>query len=91
MIPAPVLVAVGLVEGVAQTRKQRHLVPAENYGQVALMRQPDEPARQVRAVERVDEEEAQRRHDAVHRRHRNAVRLLLDLEPAQIVGGRRVR
>jgi len=51
------------------------------------MRQPNESARQVRAVERLGEEEAQCRHDAVHRRHRNAVFLLPDLEPAQIVGG----
>ena len=66
------------------------LVAAQHHGQLARMRQPDEPARQVRAVERVGEEEAQRRHDAVHGRHGNAVLLLLDLEPAQIVGGRRV-
>ncbi len=55
------------------------------------MRHPDEPARQIRAVKRVDEEEAQRRHDAVHRRHGHAVLLLLDLEPAQVIGSRRVR
>lgn len=64
------------------------LVATEHHGQVTRMRQPDKPARQVRAVERVGEEEAQRRHDAVHGRNGNAVVLLLDLEPAQVVGGR---
>ena len=53
--------------------------------------QPDELARQVRAIDRVGEEEAQRRHDAVHGRHGNAVILLPDLEPAQIVRCRRIR
>jgi hypothetical protein len=55
------------------------------------MRQPDKPARQVRAVERVGEEEAQRRHDTVHGRHGNAVILLPDLEPAKVVGRGRIR
>lgn len=67
------------------------LVATEHHGQVARMRQPDEPARQVWAVERLGEEEAQRRHNAVHRRHGNAILLLLDLEPAQVVDGRRAR
>ena len=66
------------------------LVAAQHHGQLARVRQPDELARQVGAVERLGEEEAQRRHDAVHGRHGNAVLLLLDLEPAQVVGGRRV-
>jgi hypothetical protein len=38
-------------------------------------------------IDTLSEEEAQRRHDAVHRRNGNAVLLLLDLEPAQVVGG----
>ncbi len=67
------------------------LVAAEHHRQLARMRQPDQLARQIRAVERLGEEEAQRRHDAVHGRHGNAVLLLLDLEPAQVVGGRRIR
>lgn len=68
-----------------------HLLAAQQHGEPAQMRQPDEAARQIRAVERVSEEEAKRRHDAVHGWHRNAVLLLLDLEPAQIVGRRCVR
>jgi hypothetical protein len=55
------------------------------------MGQADKPPCQVRAVERVGEEEAQRRHDAVHRRHRNAILLLPHLEPTQVIGGRRIR
>jgi hypothetical protein len=52
------------------------------------VRQTNEPARQIGTIDRMREEEAQRRHDAVHRRHGNAILLLLDLEPAQVVGGR---
>ena len=65
-------------------------VAAQHHRQVPRMRPPDKPARQVRAVERLGEEEAQRRHDAVHCRNGHAIVLLLDLEPTQIVGGRRV-
>jgi hypothetical protein len=68
-----------------------YLVATEHHGQLARMRQTNEPARQIGTIDRMREEEAQRRHDAVHRRHGNAVLLLLDLEPAQVVGGRRVR
>lgn len=67
-----------------------NLVAAQDHGQLARMRQADQPARQVRAVERVGEE-AQRRHNAVHGRHGNAVTLLPDLEPAQVIRCRRVR
>jgi len=49
------------------------------------MRHPDQPAREVGPVERVREEEPQRRDDAVHRRHGNAGLALLDLEAAQIL------
>lgn len=48
-------------------------------------------ARQIGTIDRMREEEAQRRHDAVHRRHGNTVVLLLDLEPAQVVGCRCTR
>ena len=66
------------------------LVAAQHHGQLARMGQPDELARQVRPIDRVGEEEAQRRHDAVHGRHRNAGIALLDLEPAQIIRRRRI-
>jgi hypothetical protein len=49
------------------------------------MRHPDQPAREVGPVERVREEEPQRRDNAVHRRHGNAGVALLDLEAAQIL------
>ncbi len=68
-----------------------NLVSAQDHRQFARVCQPDELARQVRAVDRVGEEEAQRRHNAVHGRHGNAVILLPDLEPAQVIRCRRVR
>jgi hypothetical protein len=54
------------------------------------MHHPDQPAREVGPVERVREEEPQRRDDAVHRRHGNAGLALLDLEAAQILRRGRV-
>jgi hypothetical protein len=67
------------------------LVPAQHHRQLARMGHPDQLAREVRPVERVGEEEAQRRDDAVHRRHWNAGLALFDLEPAQVIRRRRVR
>jgi hypothetical protein len=61
------------------------VVGVQHYGQLARMRHPDQPGREVGSVERVREEEPQRRDDAVHRRHRNAGLALLDLEAAQIL------
>ena len=55
------------------------------------MRGADQLARELGSVERVGEEEPQRRDDAVHGRRRNAGALLLDLEPPDILGGRGVR
>ena len=54
------------------------------------LRQTDEPARQIRAVEGVGEEEAQGREDAVEGRHRHAGLALLDLEATQILRGGRI-
>jgi hypothetical protein len=47
---------------------------------------PNQLAGEVRPVERVGEEEPQRRHDAVHGWRRQARLALFDLEPAQVVG-----
>ena len=47
-----------------------------------------ELSREIALVERVGEEEGRRRHDAVHGRHRHAP-LLLALEAAHVIGGRR--
>jgi hypothetical protein len=63
-------------------------IAAQHHRQLARVRQTNELARQIGTIDRMREEEAQRRHDAVHRRHGNTVVLLLDLEPAQVVGGR---
>jgi hypothetical protein len=51
----------------------------------------DEPARQVRPIERHSEEEAQRRHGAIDGRRLHAILGLVDLEAADILGCRRVR
>lgn len=64
---------------------------SEHHGQLARVRQPDQLARQVGSVDRVGEEEAQGRNDAVPGRHGNTVVLLPDLEPAQIIRRRRIR
>jgi hypothetical protein len=46
--------------------------------ELARMRQTNELARQIGTIDRMREEETQRRHDAVHGRHVNTVVLLLD-------------
>ncbi|MDQ0322023.1 hypothetical protein QO002_004229 [Pararhizobium capsulatum DSM 1112] len=60
-------------------------VTAEGSSAAVLDRRHD---LQLSAVEGLGEEEPSRRHDAVHRRNWNVVLLLLDLEPAEVVGGR---
>jgi len=47
-------------------------------------------ARQIRPVERLREEEPQRRDDGVHCRHRHTLVELLDLEAPHLLGRRRV-
>jgi hypothetical protein len=69
----------------------RHLLAAQHDGQGARVRHPDQPARQVRPVDRIGEEEPQRRHDAVHGRRRHAGILLFNLEPAQVISRRPIR
>jgi hypothetical protein len=51
----------------------------------------DQLACKIGPVEGVGEEEPQRRHDAVHGRRRYPGFPLLDLEPADILGGRSMR
>ena len=55
------------------------------------MRHPDRLARQVRPVDRVREEEPQRRDNAVHGRRRHAGIALFDLEAAHVIRRRRIR
>jgi hypothetical protein len=59
-----------------------NLVAAQDHRQLARVRQSNELARQIGTIDRMREEEAKRRDDAVHGRHRHAALLLLDLEPA---------
>ncbi len=67
-----------------------YFVPAQNDRELAPALHPHQLARQIRPVDRVGEEKPQRRHDAVHGRHRNASFALLDLEPMQVFGCGRV-
>ncbi len=64
------------------------LVGAQHVGQGAGMVEADQPAGEIGAAERLDEEEAQGGDDGVHRRHAEAEFLLGDLEAAQVVTGR---
>ncbi|MGK8703291.1 hypothetical protein [Brucella anthropi] len=56
--------------------------------EIARVRQPHETAGKIRTINRGIEEEPQRRHDTVHRRHRDALALLPYLKAAQIIHGR---
>jgi hypothetical protein len=58
---------------------------------VCWMRHTDQLAGQVRPVNGVQEEEPQRRHNAVHGRRRHARITLFDLEPANVIRRRRIR
>jgi hypothetical protein len=50
----------------------------------------NQPAYEVRSIGRLREEEPQRRHYAIHRRHRHAEVALLDLETSYLLCGRGV-
>jgi len=68
--------------------KPLHLALGQHHRDLAGMRGADQLARKLGPVERMREEEPQRRHDAVHGRRRHPGFPLLDLEPADILGGR---
>ena len=70
--------------------QSRRLVEAQHDRQFTRVGYLDQLAREVRSVGRVREEEAQRRYDAVHRRHWKAGLALLDLKAAQVLGCGRV-
>src|SRR3546814_8663825 len=68
-----------------------HLGHGQDDGDLANLLGADQLAREIGAVERLGEEEAERTDDAVHRRHRNARLLLIDLELADLLRTRGVR
>lgn len=68
-----------------------HLGQGQHDRDLAHVGLADQLARQIGPVERVCEEEPQRRDDAVHCRRRNPELLLLDLKPADFLGCRGVR
>jgi len=74
-----------MLEAGGRVEQSRDLVSAQHHGQVARMGHPDCLASQVRTVDRVREEEPQRRDDAVHGRCRHAGIALLDLESAHVI------
>jgi hypothetical protein len=81
-----------VLEAGGRAEQAGDLVAAQHHRQLARMGQPDQLARKVWPIDRVREEEPQRRYNAVHGRHRDADLALLDLEAAQILrrgrGGR---
>lgn len=67
-----------------------HFVRAQDVRQATGITQPHQLTGEIRSVNRMNEEEAQRRNDGVHRRHAEAGFLLGHLEAMQIIDGRRV-
>ena len=80
-----------VLEAGRRVQQTGNLVRAQHSRHLTRVHHSDQPAREVGPVERVREEEPQRRDDAVHRRHGNAGLALLDLEAAQILRHGRVR
>ncbi len=76
----------------ARGRRQQpsHLVLAQHHRQLTHVPHADQLARQIRPVERLREEEPQRRHDGVHGRRRHAQITLLDLEATHLFRRHRV-
>lgn len=74
-----------MLEARGRVEQPRHLVPAQHHRQLALMPHPDQLARQIGPVERLREEEPQRRHDGVHGRRRDIQLALLDLEAPDVL------
>jgi len=72
------------------TQQARHLLGAEHHRQLAQTGNADELAGKLRPVEGDGEEEAKCGHGAVHRRRVHASLGLMHLEPADILGRRRV-
>ena len=68
-----------------RVEQSRDLIPAQHNGQVARMQHPDQFARHVKPVDRVREEEPERRRDAVHGRRRHTGIALLDPELAHVI------
>ena len=67
------------------------LLDAEHRRQLEGIADQDEPARQVRSVERHREKETQRRDRAIDARWLHATLRLVDLEAADILGRRCIR
>jgi len=80
-----------VLEAGGGTQQTRHLLGAEHHRQLARIRNADELAGEFRPVEGGGEEEAKCCHGAVHRRRVHAPLGLMHLEPADILGRRRIR
>jgi hypothetical protein len=74
----------------AVAQQQRHFLNAEHRRYPPRLRHDSEPARQIRAVQRHREEEAQRRDRAVDARRLHADPRLVQLEQTQVFRRRRV-
>ena len=64
---------------------------AQHRRQLARIARQDQAPRQIRPVERHGEEEAQRRDGAVDGGRLHSALALMNLKPANILGGRRIR
>jgi hypothetical protein len=69
-----------MLEACGRPEQLRNLVGAQNDGQGTRVLDRMKLAGKIRSINRVREEEAQRRNDAVHRRHAQARIALFDLE-----------
>ena len=74
-----------MLEAGGRAEQSGDLVAAQHHGQLARVVSRTSLRARSGPVERVGEEEAQRRDDAVHGRHGNAGLALLDLEAAQVL------
>lgn len=76
-----------MLEADCRAEQATHLVRAQDIGQLARVMETHQLASEIGPVDRMNEEEAQRRDNGVNGRYAEAGLLLDDLEPAQVVGG----
>jgi hypothetical protein len=75
-----------MLEAFGRRQQASDFFGTQHRRQLAGIAQADELAGQIRPVERVREEEAQRGHGAVHRRGVHPKLRLMNLEPADVLG-----
>jgi len=82
----------GLVLGARRRFEElADFLDAQHRRELARIARQDQAPRQIRPVECRGEEEAQRRHGAVYGGRLHSAFALMNLKPANILGGRRIR